>query len=508
MQCPECGSDQLVKNGRAGSNRQRYTCKDCGHRTTNPEQDSVPAVKFNTKLPKSKRYVITSAQNATPVFKPFLASLRHFCKRMNAELIVIPFRYKNPTSQWTADNESHEWWASEIVPHLYDGRFDIHPHLTVLADIKVQPTATHPLTTLESITGGKSGLVGHPKISLKTVATPQHTLPKIMASTGALTVPNYTDTKAGKKGEFHHTFGAALVELRGKNVFHLRQIVACNDGSFTELDIEATAKGTRKAPPALGVTLADTHARFISKDVVRATFTAPDSIVRILRPQYLVWHDVIDFHTRNHHHLGDWLTQFGKWQAGRECVRAELQEACTFIDEHTPDGSQSVVVASNHHEAMLRWIKETDPRSDPVNAEFLYEVGLELLRKTRMGSGGVEIPDPFILWGKKYAKTDVRFLDMDESFVLGGVEHGLHGHKGPNGARGSTKNLSRIGVKVTKGHSHAPGIEEGCYSVGKSTDKLEYEAGPGGHMNTHCVQYANGKRSLINIIGGSWRLEP
>lgn len=506
MQCPECAGTKLKKDGKAGSGRQRYECKDCGHRTTNPNQDVVPSVKFNTKLPKSKRYVITSAQNATPVFEPFLSALRHYCKRVNAELIVIPFRYKNPTSQWTADNESHEWWASEITPHLYDGRFDIHRHLTVLADIKVQPTATSPLTALESITGGKSGLVGHPKISLKTVATPQHTLPKIMASTGAITMANYTDTKAGKKGEFHHSFGAAVVEIDGKDKFHLRQIVACKDGSFIDLDIEATAKGTKKAPPTLSLTIADLHQRFVSKDVVRATFTAIDSMVNVLNPQHLVWHDVIDFHTRNHHHRGDWLTQFGKWQAGRECVRTELQEVCSFIDLHTPKGCKSVVVASNHHEAMLRWIKETDPRTDPVNTEFLYEVGLELIRKIKMGSGGVEIPDPFILWAKKFAQTNVRFLDMDESFVLKGVEHGLHGHNGPNGARGSTKNLSRIGVKVTKGHSHAPGIEEGCYSVGKSTEKLEYEAGPGGHMNTHCAEYANGKRSLISVIKGEWRL--
>jgi hypothetical protein len=84
----------------------------------------------------------------------------------------------------------------------------------------------------------------------------------------------------------------------------------------------------------------------------------------------------------------------------------------------------------------------------------------------------------------------------------------MHGDKGPNGARGSLKNLRGVGVKSIIGHSHSPGISEGCYQVGTSSClRLDYNAGPSGWLNTHCVLYANGKRSLINIIGNEgWRL--
>jgi hypothetical protein len=67
--------------------------------------------------------------------------------------------------------------------------------------------------------------------------------------------------------------------------------------------------------------------------------------------------------------------------------------------------------------------------------------------------------------------------------------------------------MRRIGVKSVIGHSHTPAIEEGCYQVGTST-KLSrgYTHGPSSWLNTHAIIYPNGKRTLINIIDGKWRL--
>jgi len=49
-------------------------------------------------IPKSKRYLITGAQNATPVHKGFWSALCVAAKALDAEIIVIPLRYRNPTS--------------------------------------------------------------------------------------------------------------------------------------------------------------------------------------------------------------------------------------------------------------------------------------------------------------------------------------------------------------------------------------------------------------------------
>jgi hypothetical protein len=136
---------------------------------------------------------------------------------------------------------------------------------------------------------------------------------------------------------------------------------------------------------------------------------------------------------------------------------------------------------------------------------FYLDRALELV--TNIEKTG-EWTDPFISYGEEHLSDvdNVKFLRHNDSYVLAGVEHAMHGDSGPNGSRGTTRNLSRIGSKVTKGHSHTAEIIDGCYSVGKGTERLEYENGPGSHSNTHCILNANGKRTLVTIVNGDWRL--
>jgi hypothetical protein len=161
-------------------------------------------------------------------------------------------------------------------------------------------------------------------------------------------------------------------------------------------------------------------------------------------------------------------------------------------------GRKAVIVDSNHHDFLARWVLRHDWKHDPRNARFYLETAMAMLASARMTGHGAEYDDPFAYWVKKLGIGDgVKMLGADESYTLAGIECGMHGHRGPNGARGSLKNLSRLGSKVITGHSHTPGIEEGHYQVGTSTPlRLEYTHGPSSWLNTHCVVYATGKRSL------------
>lgn len=465
-------------------------------------------VLMRRRLPKSKVYLITAAQNATPVHAGFWASLQHCAKFYNAEIVVIPGRYKNPTSQWTQANNDHEWWAPEVAQHLFNGRRKLTDRLIILGDVKVQWATRSPLSGMDTLTKNMSGIMGHSNLAVRSIPTPKHKHPKIMFTTGACTVPNYTDTKTGKLGEFNHCLGALIVETDGEIFFPREMNWSHKTSSFIDLDMEFTPEGPKLADNALSTTLGDIHHRFILEEVVKATFTAKTSITNLLNPKYIVYNDLNDSHARNHHHRGDWLSAAGKWKAGKECVRTEIEESVEFVNKMTPKGSKAIVVSSNHDRAIDRWLKETDFRSDPVNAEFYLEMALKTFRSTRMGGGGVEHDDPFITYAKTIARPGVRFLKQGESFVLADVEYGLHGDAGPNGSRGTTKNLSIIGQKVTKGHSHVAEIIDGCYSTGTSTGSLEYEGGgPSAHSNAHVIQYANGKRTIIFIINGRWCLE-
>ena len=528
--CPKCGH-HMIKNGTTPAGKIRYICYGAGGRaqrthcytTTNPTseakgpsgkaiKDELPTnPKFKRKL-EGKKYVITCAQNATPINKEFLASLENYCYHNDAELIVIPVRYKNPTSTWTESQANEEWWDPAVVPYLYNQRKKLCANLVLLGDIKIQPTAASPLTGLESLSHGESCIVGHPKFQMKSIPTPSHALPKIMHTSGAITVKNYSDTKAGAKGAFHHVFGALVVEVQGKK-FHLRQLNADSDGTFIDWDTLYSPNTYEIAPPAAALVMGDSHYRFMDPKVKTSTF-GPGGIIDQLKPETLVWHDLLDGYSRNHHHRGNVFIELSKRKADLHLVGKEVMETLEFLTDQTiKHGCNSVVVSSNHDDFLRQWIVNEDWRLDADNAEFYLLTALAMVRSVNTGPGGAECVSPFAYWLNTHKafmedEDDLRCLRTDESYTIKGVELGMHGHRGPNGARGSIKSFSNIGVKSVIGHSHTPGIENGAYQTGTSTAlRLEYTEGPSSWIHSHVVIYANGKRSHINIIDGDFKYD-
>ncbi len=296
--CPKCKKRRMTKNGfqnityaggrikrvqswicRTGTAGQRLFCYEtidptAPYRDQNgrPKRqiDAKPRKKYRRKIDTSKWMVFTGAQNATPVHKGFFAALQSFCKDQNAELCVIPMRYKNPTSVFSGSQRNREYWLRDVAieelatkgvteqqyhqkyyhrydpelptweqhldnyvaKYLYEQRRKLNDNLVVVGDVKVQPTRDDPLSTFTGMTHSESGIFGHTSLRLQCVPTPQNRLPKIITTTGACTIANYTDSAAGKTGEFHHVLGAVVVELEGPKKFHMYHINARSDGSF------------------------------------------------------------------------------------------------------------------------------------------------------------------------------------------------------------------------------------------------------------------------------------
>lgn len=518
--CPKCKRMSLMRNNKTPSGKQRWVCKSLRdgvivycYGTTNPdapyrdqksearEPDENP--RFARPLSGVKRFIITSAQNATPVHADFFASLVNYCDFNEAELVVIPLRYKNPTSKWSDSQENTEVWDPVLQPYLYNQRKKLNENLTLVADIKTVPTATKPLSGFESITAASSGIFGHTKLQMTCIPTPSGRYPKIMTTTGAVTIKNYTDSKAGKKGEFHHALAAVVVEIIGKKFF-LRHVNATRDGSFIDLKHEYSSSGVTPAAPALALVFGDTHRVFIDKKVEQATY-GKSGMVDELDPQHLVFHDLHDGYARNPHHRLDPFSEIAKRGADMHIVEKEVREDVKWLKKVCGE-RKGIVVPSNHDNFFARWIMDTDWRRDPDNAAFYLETAKIMVDSVKMTESGASRIDPFTYWVDRLkGSSSITCLKRDESFSLGGVELSLHGDQGPNGARGSVQNLRRIGVKTMVGHSHSPAIEEGCYQVGTSTPlQLEYNSGPSSWLNAHGVIYANGKRAILPIIDGLW----
>jgi hypothetical protein len=526
--CPNCGG-QVYRTGMSVDGKIRYRHRKpqrgiCPWHGTSPagvEEEAATGVPqehadkllaFIEARRKAGRqtYVVTSAQNATGVHKRALRSLLTYCHANKAQLLVIPYRYRNPTSMWSQQAQHDDWWADELTPYLINHRVELNRNLVLLADIMTQPTASSPLGGFETITGGRSGIVGHPKLELLTVPTPQQKLPKILTTTGSVTKRNYIPSKAGKKGEFHHTFGACVVEVDGDH-FHVRQLNMRSSGSFCDLLAEYDGDHVRQYDRVPALVMGDTHVEVVDPQVVAATFDGPDSIVGALRPEVLVWHDVFDGQSNNHHDRGRTFHEYVKHHAGRRNVEAEVDRTLAFIDKVTPKKTRNVFVASNHNDFLKEWVENTDPRTDPENVMFWAETYLAIVRSehTRWTPSGVTVQDPFAYWGMKKLKTadQATFLRRDQPYQVKGIEVGYHGDRGPGGARGTRLAFSKIGVRSIIGHTHAPGIRDGAYQVGTSSRlDLTYAAGsPSAWLHCHCIVYPNGKRSLISVIEGEWK---
>jgi hypothetical protein len=105
-------------------------------------------------------------------------------------------------------------------------------------------------------------------------------------------------------------------------------------------------------------------------------------------------------------------------------------------------------------------------------------------------------------------QMDIKFLKADESYLVcdGKIECGMHGHLGPNGARGTPNSLQHVGRRANIGHTHCPGIYNGLYVAGTSSKlKWSYNWGPSGWNHAHILTYPNGARSIVTLYDGKWR---
>jgi len=447
--------------------------------------------------------VITYAQNATPLEDNFWASLMQFCAYNGATLHVIKGRYKNPTSLWSCNNENDDWWDPRIAQFELKGRTSLCGQLTVYGDVCIHPTAVRPLTGFEVFTGKAGGIFGHPKLQLVSVAAGANRQARILTTTGAATLQNYTDSKAGKKGEAHHVFGAVVVHTVGDK-FTLRHINATADGCFIDLDKFYSPYGVEQANRPAALVLGDIHHARLDEEVVRMSLTDEESIARVLRPRQVIYHDLLDFRARNHHRIKNPDALFESAMGGEpNIVEDEVLAAIRFVDESTPPDAIPVVVASNHDEAFDRWLRDGDPNNDPLNSRFFHETRALKLRHYEEHQEWV--PALELLYTQRGAGR-ATLLRRDQNYMVGGIECGYHGDVGVGGSKGSLLQYAKLGVKSIVGHGHCASILDGCYQVGITGDlDQSYNRTPSNWMHAHCLIYDNFKRTLIFVQEGFWR---
>ena len=450
------------------------------------------------------RFILTSAQNATAVFTPFWDNLLVLAKHYDAQIMVSRFRYNVSVQQarqskTDAVASAAEWYADELRQYIHDDRVRLCDGLVWAGDMNILPTAADPLSGMDSFTGLDSCVFPHAKIAMKSIAVAMTDAPKKNYTTGCVTLSNYIKRKAGQKAEFHHAYGALLVEIDDDGDYFCRQLNADDEGVICDLGIKVVdGKVKTNRPAALGA--GDIHARNVDPVVYRATW-GKGGLVDTLNPKNQFVGDVLDFDSRSHHN--DIFDNYRLHCSGGDCVESEVQETFDCISGILRDDIKTHIKKGNHDEHMDRWLREGNFKTDLTNAPFYLEAMAAKLRAIKAKNDDFDLLE----WSfDRIGGLDVEFISRNKTIVVAGIDMSQHGDMGPNGSRGSVRNLAKVGRKVNIEHSHSAHIFDGAYQAGTSTRlDMDYLKGPSSWSHVHILTHENGKRQMIEFKNGKWR---
>lgn len=435
-----------------------------------------------------KKYLITGAQYMAGVNHKVLDSMEKYAQVNNAEILVLPVKYKK-----TDEPILHERLQQYRV---IDGNYSLNDNVQ-LANYGVRPQSIEPITGFSRFAKtGKTTIFASPKQRLKVL--PNHLdLPKVLMTTGFITKPQYdTGFAISSKAKYDHKFGAVVVEVEDKKLFHYRHIEAQVNGKFYDLGMLYDGKKKPKKERGF-IVFGDTHAVDVDPKVHKENL----SILDEYKPKGLVLHDLFDGQSINHWSQGKTLDLAREYKATKLSLEQEAKHTLKILNDYSsrmPRDGKVYVVKSNHDERIDRWLNEGRYLSEPQN----YALG------HRLWLAAYEQRDPLqeLLNYVGEVPKNVVFLSREDRLKKYGVELGYHGDERMNGGRGSMRSKEHAYGKSVTAHTHSPEIVRDTYVIGTNTKlNLGYNSGNSGWMHTSAMVYPNGKVQMFNYLKGKHR---
>jgi len=459
---------------------------------------SRAAIKHQKEVTKQcGRFVITTAVVGCRAFKPFLDSIKNYCKKNDAQLLILSAADPMSVNGWTLDSHLGK-------EHIVLSDLALNSNVFI-STIKLSAKHVDPTTGLDRI-GQRSGsfIYGSPKQRLKFVATGNEKAPHAIMTTGAITLPsyvteNYNSDRTAYIANHDHIMGAVVVEIEDDTFFHFRQIQADTKGGFVDLD-KYYLKDVIKTVRAEAFSLGDWH----SGETESTAKSAWKEICSVIKPKCLILHDVFNGLSINHHEKDNLISLAKRQEKGLLNLELEIRQLVKDLDELSQwPGVEQVVISKSNHDVFLdRWLQSGDYHKDKVN----MKLGSLLAHKMICGSNPLQFAVEY--YGLKN-KDKVRWLDQDEPFRVAGVELGVHGDIGSNGKRNpGMLGLEKAYGRSTTAHAHTPEILRQAYRVGTSSIlRPDFVKGASSWVHCSSPTYSNGSRTLLNSFGGKWRLK-
>lgn len=443
--------------------------------------------------------MVTSAQNETPINRKQLASMMQYKTFLETELkrvanvVVIPVRYRNPTTPTEDLNKKKDmWWVDEVKENIYYNKIEFGD-TTIACDTHISPTAKMPLTGLDALSDDGHLILGAFRIHFKTQTRPRNTPLRTMCTTGSITRKNYSRSKAGDTAAIHHSYGFTMIELKKDGTCHVpRNIYVTDDGEFVDLCYKVTPEGVTKIESTEAMVWGDIHKEVINKNIYNKT----KELCKILKPKVHVLHDLFDGATVNPHERKDTFVNRRRIMQGRHLIENEVNSALKFPKKLLKDcgGENVYIVQSNHDEFLDRHVTDMNWKNDLHNSPAYL--------KYAMIQQNVDLEQYGNIFGylitEKYNKK-VKYLKYGDRLKIKGFNLAMHGDHGSNGSRGSITQYKRLNFKMIHGHNHSPIIMDGVTSVGLTGNVKQYytRKGLSTHAYSHALVHENGKRQLL-----------
>lgn len=439
-------------------------------------------------LKESKYYIVTWQQNETPIHINLWNNILKYAEFLDAEISVILGRYKNPTSIFKKTDDK---WDRSTEDYWDTKKHDIHKHLTILSDVKITPTRKYPLSSMEGLTRDTSFVVGHPKMHLKTCAVLKGHPEKIMLTTGAISLPNYTDSNQGYVSNHNHKFGFVIIEIKDDEVFYIRQVEADSDGNFIDLIHDVKNQVVSRNIDFKGLICGDSHHWSINKEIDKKN----DEICEKLNIDKVVLHDVIDGESCNNHIIKNPIEQYKRMVKGQNLIEKELEDLAGWLGKKL---DYNIVIPHANHNDRLDRILQEDWRKDIVNSMFYLKYTQAVLEeKANKGVLAYFLEERF---GDK-----ITTLKHNDSYIIGKYECSQHGHLGSNGARGSMVGFRNLNIPIITAHTHSTYRADDFICVGANCDlDAPYLKGASSWNSSSCLISKNGIGQIIIYIRGEF----
>lgn len=456
--------------------------------------------------------IVTAVQQFTPVHGPALMALSALAAYRDVSLCMIGVEH---TAQGAASKtDKIAEWPAMVEGYVTTQRHDLGD---IVVDGAYPIKATHeaPLDGIGVYCQGRSHVFGSMRQDMMTLPRFRGGKQAFARASGAISVPNYSRSKAGMTAILSHVIGAVIIEgdFEG-NVF--TRNVRCHPvtGEIWDMDVVVENGVVRDASTVIAerklkrpvLAVGCVHVRWINQSCVRALWGKPEgdvSVVDALNPSEQVLNDVYDGYSGSPHNRKNPFLQIEKRINDDDDIEAELKLTADFLEMIQSPDRNTWVVESNHHKHFDRALLEIDWKRDPKNAATLLKVNLAQVEAMNAGDRTFNALE----YALRSANSAARFVmsKLDEPLRFFRYHFHLHGDQGSNGSRGSNTNLKGLGIDIAAADNHAVENHRQLVRLGNIIDEPPYARGINTWGHSFGIEQPDGSMQLVPIVNGKWR---